>query len=169
MMQPIVFYVDMFANNSEADMESSRLKLLFLLEALTWCSLEYLKTHPDTPSVYDAKGPNGSGIVYQPEFGTEEWQDIPTTLRRGFGDCEDLASYQCAWLRFHGIPAKPHIKWRMIDGSWRFHALLQHPDEVTVDRRGNRVVIPGRIEDPSLRLGMRKWQSVLSAKLPGEF
>lgn len=159
MMQPIVFITQMFADTSEQEMLDSRLKLLVYLEALTSCNVIYLKSHPHTPKLYD------SDVTYQPEFGTEEWQDIPTTLERGFGDCEDLAAFRCAELRFQGIEAVPHIRWRMVDGAWRFHALLKWPDKRGADGK----IIPGRIEDPSLRLGMRKWSFVLSAPKHNQF
>lgn len=153
-MQPIVFMVQMFVDDSPEDHEDSRLKLLYMLEALTKCNQVYLARNPNTIKLYDSK------VVYQPEFGTEEWQDIPTTLARGWGDCEDLAAFRCAELRHEGIHAMPHIRWRQVGKSWRFHALLQWPP--TVDANGN--VRPGRIEDPSRRLGMAKWAGYLSVK-----
>ena len=153
MMQPIVFYTQMFEDNSKKCMERSKKKLLVLFEGLVSCNLIHLHDFPDTPKLYD------SGVVYQPEFDTEEWQDIPTTLERGFGDCEDLAAYRCAELRFEGIPAKPWIRWRNVGGSWRFHALVAWPDY----RDSNGRLVKGRVEDPSRRLGMAKWSGYLSA------
>lgn len=146
----------MFVDSSKEDHEDSRYILLHLLEGLTRANEVYLRRHPDAPSLYK------SGVTYQPEFGTEEWQDIPTTLARGFGDCEDLAAYRCAEIRVRlGINAKPHIRWRWVNNGWRFHALVQWPD--IKDQYGN-VIETGRIEDPSRRTGMSKWSGYLSVK-----
>jgi len=151
MMQPIVFYIQMFSDATEKDLRASRLKLLFLLEGLVRCNQVYLDDNPNTVKLYD------SDVVYQPEFGTEEWQDIPTTLERGFGDCEDLAAYRCAELRNEGVKAMPYIKWRLVNGSYRFHALLKWPDTIVNGRK-----VKGRVEDPSRRLGMLKWSGYLA-------
>lgn len=79
------------------------------------------------PALYD------SGIVYRREpIGKEEWQSAANLLRTGEGDCEDLAAYRAAELRFEGEPATVAIV-RTRRGS--FHAVV---------RRGD-----GRIEDPS--------------------
>jgi len=153
MMQPIVFYVQMFADSSEEDLEDSKQKLLILFKALVMTNQVFLRRNPNTIALYD------SGVVYQPEFSTEEWQDIPTTLARGFGDCEDLAAYRVAELRSQGVAANPHIRWRKIGGSYRFHALVKWPDTIR-----NGVKVKGRIEDPSRRLGMAKWANYLSIK-----
>lgn len=154
-MQPIVFYTQMFVDSSKQDMEDSKEKLLYLLEALVSCNQVYLRSHPDTPSIYKAN------CFYQPEFNTEEWQDIPTTLERGFGDCEDLAAWRCAELRTrYKIRARPHIRWRMVGGSWRFHAVVKWPDRFVDGKK-----IKGRVEDPSRRLGMMKWSGYLSVSV----
>ena len=158
----ITFFTKMFQDSSEQDFEDSKLKLLVLFKALVKVNQIYLASHPDTIQLYD------SDVVYQPEFGTEEWQDIPTTLERGFGDCEDLAAYRVAELRNQGIKANPHIRWRMVDGSYRFHALVKWPDTHEW-KSGRRVLVKGRVEDPSLRLGMRKWSGFLSAKNRSDF
>jgi hypothetical protein len=147
----------MFTEENEKDARRSRLCLLWMMEALTRCNQEYLRDHPETPKLYE------SGIVYQPEFGTEEWQDIPTNLERGWSDCEDLACHRVAELREMGIPAMPYIKWRKLFGQYRFHALVQWPkrDPETGEWIPNSA---GKIEDPSLRLGMKKWGAYLSSQ-----
>jgi hypothetical protein len=151
-MQPIVFYVRMFDGSSKQEMKDSRDKLLVLLKALVNTNQIYLRSHPDTPDLYD------TDITYQPEFDTEEWQDIPTTLERHFGDCEDLAAFRCAELREKfGVKADPFIRWRKIGKSYRFHALVKWPDKIV-----NGKLVKGRIEDPSRRMGMRKWSGYLS-------
>ena len=70
----------------------------------------------------------------------EWWQDIPTTLGRGYGDCKVLAGWRGGELRAAGIAAKPWIEWRTVDGSLRYHALVKLPN--------------GRVEDPSSAMGM---------------
>jgi hypothetical protein len=91
-----------------------------------------------TPDLYK------SGVVYQREPpGIEDWQDITCTLRRKFGDCEDLVAYRVAELRARGIKAIPQFFWRdRPDGGSTYHIQVQHPD--------------GTIEDPSALLGMHK-------------
>lgn len=65
-----------------------------LLEALTIANVAYLLGHPRTPLLYE------SGVRYLAEPpGRDEWQDIPDTLARGNGDCEDLACWRVAELR----------------------------------------------------------------------
>lgn len=113
-------------------------KLLWLLEALIKCNLIYLASHPLTPELYK------SGVRYQREpRGKEEWQDIPTALKLLRGDCEDLAAWRVAELRYKGIFAKGHLKWYHSKSAivTLYHVLVKHPD--------------GTIEDPSKRLGMK--------------
>lgn len=138
----IVVHVPLFSTSDDA--ETSRHALLLLLESLTRIDQKYLLEHPDTPKLYDA------GVVYRPEFGTEEWQDIPTTLKRGYGDCEDLSTHRSAEIRNegHSCISKPYIRWQYRNGAPRFHALVELCD--------------GSIEDPSLKLGMRKWNDYLA-------
>jgi hypothetical protein len=67
------------------DAERSDATLRIMLMALYWADRLYLREHPETPDLYD------SGVVYQEEpEGAEDWQDIPTCLRLGFGDCIPL-------------------------------------------------------------------------------
>lgn len=146
-MPPITFRLAIF--EGPFDRPRSSKVLLWLLESLVQVNVLWLGAHPETPTLYK------SDVLYQREDGTENWQDIPTTLRLGFGDCEDLACYRTAELRYHGINAHPFIRWRRIkkpnndrstvdpaeEGPMMYHALCRWPD--------------GRIEDPSMALGMR--------------
>jgi len=107
-----------------------------MLEALIYANLTYLRVRPDTPKLYD------SGVIYvtEPE-GQDEWQDIPTTLAKRSGDCEDLASYRVAELRMQGVKAMPYVTGaKKANGFTLFHIRVRYPD--------------GRIEDPSALLGM---------------
>lgn len=87
-----------------------------------------------------------SGVFYQAEpLGEEEWLDIPTLYKQGFGDCEDLAAARCAELRCMGIPAVCAIRHKTIKHPsgpiTMVHVLVLHPN--------------GSIEDPSKALGMK--------------
>jgi transglutaminase-like putative cysteine protease len=79
-----------------------------------------------------------SGVRYIRRDPDERWQTPTETLRRGGGDCEDLAIWRAAELRARGEPARV-IVYRSAPGV--LHAVV---------RRAS-----GRIEDPSRRLGMR--------------
>jgi hypothetical protein len=128
-------------------------RMQILLDALTKIHIDHLSHFPKTPSLYE------SGVVYEREPpGREDWQDILTTLRRGSGDCEDLATWRVADLRVRGIDARAFGQPRpmvlpttceagavacddtpQVGTLW--HILVRLPD--------------GRIEDPSKVLGMR--------------
>lgn len=118
--------------------------LVQLLEGLILANRLYLRAEPRAPGVYEA------GLRYQLEApGTDEWQDIPETLRRRTGDCEDLVAYRVAWLRerHEDIGAVPLITFRMLtdprtgDLVTLYHVQVMHSD--------------GSVEDPSVRLGMK--------------
>lgn len=130
-------FQDLFPGDSPAEMAAGERSLKGLLAALVIANIEYLKLHPRTPLLYQ------SGVRYQSEpLSSEEWQDIPTILRQGVGDCEDLASWLVAEYRIRkGIRAKIHITHRRSGGMLRYHVVVRLPD--------------GRIEDPSAKLGMR--------------
>mgnify|MGYP006862971961 CR=1 FL=1 len=75
--------------------------------------------------------------------GLEEFATCLTVLRRGWGDCDDLAPYRVAELQEAGDPdADLRIYWRRDDDGVPkiFHVQVRH---------GN-----GQIEDPSRYLGM---------------
>jgi hypothetical protein len=108
-----------------------------LLEALVAANIEYLGICPSTPSLYE------SGVVYEEEpEERENWQDIPETLGLGNGDCEDLACWRIAELRFRAKEhATPFIRWREVGTRTVYHIAVLRTD--------------GTIEDPSRLLGMR--------------
>lgn len=114
-----------------------------LLEALTIANIAYLLSQPHTPDLY------ASGVRYlEEEPGVDEWQDIPDTLARRTGDCEDLSCWRVAELRVrynepdatHGISVDD-----IPDKSGRIVTTYH----ITVIRQD------GTKEDPSRRLGMR--------------
>lgn len=114
-----------------------------LLRALTLADIDYLRHHPETPLLYQ------SGVRYEEEpIGQEDWQDIPTTLELGYGDCEDLCCWRAAeyHVRF-GVPAWPTFVWRhKPNGGLLYHIQVRIPGKNGA---------PDSVEDPSRRLGMR--------------
>lgn len=120
------------------------LPIVQALEALTqineWQIRRFaLNGHP-LPLLYD------SGVFYKAEPpDEEEWLDIPTLYKQGFGDCEDLAAARCAEYRqLFNIPATPAIRAREFLKNGKklsvIHCLVLMPD--------------GTTEDPSKLLGM---------------
>src|SRR3954467_2774673 len=136
MMGPILMDLRFFLDRSPAELERAQTSMLWLLEALVRINVEYLRYYPKTPLLYDSK------VRYRmDEPHGEDWQDIYRTLRKGFGDCEDLACWRCAEYVRDGVDAHPFIRWRDIANSRKYHCL---------------VVLPNNdIEDPSIAMGMR--------------
>jgi hypothetical protein len=124
------------AFKGERSLPRSQSNLSVLLNALYTINCQWLRTHPRTPRLYS------SGVFYRAEpIGQENWQDIPTTLKLGFGDCEDLACWRAAELTVRDkIPARPVYRWRRRPGLTIYHIVVRLAD--------------GRIDDPSKRLGM---------------
>jgi hypothetical protein len=133
-MRPIRIGLKLFLNAADAD--RSRLALTGVMYGLALANRIFLETYPRTPRLY------ASGVVYREERDTECWNDIPTVLSLGWGDCEDLACWRIAEHLIGGVQAMPYITWRTVPSSRTvYHALVRLPD--------------GRIEDPSRALGMR--------------
>ena len=112
--------------------------LAHLLEALTLVNVAWLREHAQrAPWLYE------SGVRYEEEPpGRDEWQDIPETLKRGEGDCEDLACWRLAELRVRSLEdARPFVKGTVYGPRTVYHVAVRRSD--------------GRIEDPSRVLGMR--------------
>jgi hypothetical protein len=119
----------------------------FLLEALTMANVAYLLEAKargvEVPLLYE------SGVRYlaEPE-GRDEWQDIPDTLERSTGDCEDLACWRVAELRVRfgqrkarrGITVSHYRDPKTGSDVTMYHILVLHED--------------GTVEDPSRLLGM---------------
>lgn len=110
--------------------------LLALLDALIKANVAYLTEVPETPGLFAS----GVRYAYEP-VGREDWQDIPETLARGTGDCEDLACWRVAELRVrerdHAVPL---IRKRVHQGRTLYHIAVHRQD--------------GQLEDPSRLLGM---------------
>lgn len=118
----------------------NRRLLTILLEALTEANVAILRTFGSrVPDLYR------SGMRYRREsIGQEDWCDIIELLRLGYGDCEDLSCWRAAELRVrHGDKgARAFVRGprRLPGGVMMYHIQVQRGD--------------GRIEDPSLLLGM---------------
>ncbi len=98
-----------------------------------------------------AEAVKGSGIKWKPEPPGEECFDHALrVLRRGWGDCDDLAPWHAASLRATGKdPGAQAVAKR--SGPKRWHAVVRRSD--------------GRIEDPSKAAGMGQPQSIAGSVL----
>lgn len=107
-----------------------------LLDSLVAINRLHLHRSPGFyPPLYE------SGVRYQAEpLGREDWQDIPETIFRGEGDCEDLACWRVAELQEQGIDARPELTRKDLGAVTLYHVAVRLPN--------------GSIEDPSRRLGM---------------
>lgn len=130
--KPLHIQAALFLNGE--DMERSREAITWLMMGLVAVNKGWYETYPHFPKLYDTH------VLYRLENGTENWQDVPTTFDKGYGDCEDLACWRAGELQAMGIPALPYITWRKTPSGTIYHALLRWPD--------------GKIEDPSRALGM---------------
>ena len=85
------------------------------------------------PNNYDA------GVRYQREAG-DVWRHVDEVNRSKWGDCEDLAAWRAAELRVSGEDPDAFV-YVYKSGPHMFHAVVGRGD--------------GRIEDPSIKLGMK--------------
>jgi len=115
------------------------------------CNVDYCVAYGPSrvPYLYSTKIVRGIPrpiIIYRtPEnaCGGDVWQDIPTLIERGYGDCKDLACYLAAYRTvFDRIPCRPRVRRRWLNGGFALY-------HVVVENMTN-----GEIEDPSLLLGM---------------
>ena len=148
MMKPVLdiklFRKDSSGKVPEYERIRSQKAMLWMMEGLCRVNQDQLtlqrKLGKPVPLLY------GSGIVYQREDGTEDWQDVYTTIEKGWGDCEDLACFRVAELReVFGRKASPFVTYRRgPEGEFHYHALVvcRSPDGTW------------RLEDPSRKMGM---------------
>jgi hypothetical protein len=127
----------------------SEAALRVLLHALFTIDRMWLRSNPNAPRIYQ------SGVFYRAEpIGEERWRDIPSVLREGWGDCEDLACWRAAELvEREGVAARPSYTWRRRPGISIYHIVVRLPD--------------GRTEDPSRKLGMGTPEDRLMRRLTG--
>lgn len=116
--------------NATIPLRSNR-ELELAIEALARISLLQMRSRK-LPGIY-------SGAVrYQREpSGVEFWQPALDTVRRGVGDCEDLAAFLLATYWDKGVFARADVK---TVNPWLRHVRVRLPN--------------GTIEDPSAKLGM---------------
>jgi hypothetical protein len=146
-MPPIVVVADLFSRKGdEADRVRSEQSLLLLMEAMCAIDLLHLRQR-HYPKLYE------SGVVYRREDGTENWLDIPSVIKAGWGDCEDLVFWRVAELRKDGVKAAPFAKWRRLNGVYKYHALVRRYGPGR-DQFGRLINSNEWLEDPSRRLGM---------------
>lgn len=123
--------------NTPRDFNRSMKSLLYIMEGLIQHNCLWLLDHPETPSIY------AHPITYKEDIGGEIWRDLASIWKNEGGDCEDLVCARVAEYRNAGINAKPILKKSSLSvAGWKdiYHVLCKLPD--------------GRIEDPSLSLGM---------------
>ena len=146
-MFKVAFQLSAF--KGEQSRARSEAALRALLHALFTIDRLWLRSNPKTPRLYS------SGVFYRAEpIGEERWRDIPSVLREGWGDCEDLACWRAAELvEREGIAAQPSYTWRRRPGISIYHIVVRHAN--------------GTIEDPSRRLGMGTPEDRLMRRLTG--
>lgn len=118
--------------------QDERVPLLLLYYAMTATNCYWLATHPSAPMLLR------SGVTYARETAldgpAEVLRDIPSIIRDGWGDCDDLACWAAAELTVRGrIKAWPTL----VPGgaAARWHVVVKDAQ--------------GRLHDPSAALGMR--------------
>lgn len=95
-----------------------------------------------------------SGVEYERERGPgEEFADVLTVLRRGWGDCDDLVAWRIAELLIEGHRAGARIYWRGKKPPFKMHAQVRHAPLCKCSFCHGRYP-EGRIEDPSRFLGL---------------
>lgn len=81
----ITLALDLF--NGEAERPLSRRSLDVMLKTLFDLDVLWLQAHPNAPLLYKSR------MRYMEEPpGQEDWQDVPTCLKMGFGDCLPLST-----------------------------------------------------------------------------
>lgn len=137
-MRRVILELDLFEHKISGNTADwSEDIVLLLIKALVYANLVYLTTHPNAPKLYE------SGVRYIREpLGTEYFQNIPSVMKTGGADCEDLASWRVAELIMQGEMAVPAVKVTVKDDGFRLYHIQV--------RRGD-----GSIEDPSALLGMK--------------
>lgn len=99
-----------------------------------------------------------SGVRYKPEPGwsEEHFDNAETVFARGWGDCDDLASWRVAELQNQGVPATIVVMWKPVTGGRLFHIKVRIINPHCTAR--HNVSMKGCVckqEDPSARLGMK--------------
>lgn len=158
------FAVDCIGEDSEEAIALSIRQMQHLLHCLVAMNLEYFKLYNDRmPWLYS------SGVKYDrmepppgSACGDDDWQDVRTCLKRGLADCEELAAWRVAELRYRSkVQADTYVTLQRMGagiGSSRhlYHIQVKWPRGLreypaTVYENGGSL-----IEDPSAVLGMKE-------------
>ncbi len=141
MFRPRFVLPEFNANNREIANQYLRV----LLDSLVSIAVIYFRTHPAAPRLYGGKFRyiREDPTSRDDQIGPEDWQSPAETIKRGGGDCEDLAAYRVGELIvFEKIPAFAQFFWKdRPDNGSTYHIVVQHKAS-------------GKIEDPSKQLGM---------------
>lgn len=141
----VTFDLDVFGRRCSRTFSEGVLQIA--LRSLFAIDRHWLRTYPGRfPMLYE------SGVRYArqyhpalPQREWEQWRDVPTALEYGNGDCKVLACWRAAELcEVLGIPAEPVYRWARRGNLCVYHVLVRLPG--------------GGYDDPSKRLGMRRWQ-----------
>lgn len=111
-----------------------------IANGLALVNVEYLNERPNTPALFD------SGVFYcdDGKFKTRDpWNDIPTTLEKGCGNCTAIVGWRLAelWRQGYNDAEADAIHQTLPNGKTLFHLRIRY---------GN-----GATEDPSQVLGMQ--------------
>jgi len=99
------------------------------------------------------KGLRRHHVEWRPEPpGDEHFDSAATVLRRGWGDCDDLAPWHAASLRASGTDPRARAVVKR-SGPHRWHAIVKRGDNST--------------EDPSAAAGMYEWKQRHGGKVSG--
>lgn len=168
-MPYILLHLDLDFSTPEKRDRNERL-ILLILDNLINFNVDYLRAHPETPKLYDARvrytlpdqmrtPPTGSDMaavrstlerqgVSEDEIalhlavrrGIETFHTVPWMIKNGGSDCDNLARWRAAEWRLAGVLARVGLKNRWEGSRWIYHAVTLLPDDTD--------------EDSSLILGM---------------
>jgi hypothetical protein len=123
----------------------------------------WLRANPKCPRLYDLADNPRFRVKYAREpwagTGVEDFAPIETCLKRGWGDCDDLAPWRAAEIREREKrPADILIYWRPGGAVW--HLQTSHWPSVAALREDQALLAQGKkpkhrlVDDPSRLLGM---------------
>lgn len=136
-MDTVSFCTDLFkGHGSKATLRDDK-ALGYYLDLLFKLDIDYLRDFPNTPRIYQ------SGVVYRTEDPgiPETWCTIPVVMRKGWGDCEDLA----CWLAAELVVFDHKKAWPGFSTK-KFPGLILHHIKVRTST--------GQVFDPSQVMGM---------------
>lgn len=133
--------------NGERDAETSAKAMSHFVELLFRLDIDQMREnrHPGRtpfPFLYATKVRYHSMAPPCPELQGDLWLDATMLLQTLKGDCKDLSAYHAAWMNvYRGVACRPVFRRKFLErGFSLYHFVVLWPD--------------GRIEDPSVKLGM---------------